>query len=172
MQVAHSIAHMFNSISGETLFGKIITAAGSLAVAYISPIVGLLVACFATSMIDMYYGIKVARKYKKKITSGKTWKGTLHKIKDEFAILLLARLIEHTILGIDNTFILTGGAAVIITLTEMWSILENLNTLNPDGPWKSLGKFLKKKGEDFVGIELKHKDNEHTDDNTNTDKES
>jgi hypothetical protein len=61
-------------------------------------------------------------------------------------------------------FILTGGATVVIALTELWSILENLNTLNPEGPWKALGKFLKKKGEDFIGTEIDLND----DDITNT----
>lgn len=51
-------------------------------------------------------------------------------------------------------FVLTGGATVIIGLTELWSILENLNTLNPKGPWRALGKFLKKKGEDYIGSEI------------------
>jgi len=51
-------------------------------------------------------------------------------------------------------FVLTGGTTVIIALTELWSIIENLNTINPHGPWKALGKFLKKKGEDYIGTEI------------------
>lgn len=69
--------------------------------------------------------------------------------------------------------ILSGGVTVIVTLTELWSILENLNTLNPDGPWKALSRFLKKKGEDYTGIELElNKDSnskpndEHSNDNS------
>ena len=62
----------------------------------------------------------------------------------------------------SGVFVLTGGATVIITLTEMWSILDNLNTVDPNGPWRMLGKFLKKKGEDYTGIELN--EDEHTDD--------
>jgi hypothetical protein len=60
-------------------------------------------------------------------------------------------------------FVLTGGATVIIGLTELWSILENLNTLNPDGPWKALGKFLKKKGEDYIGTEIELNDGDTND---------
>lgn len=63
----------------------------------------------------------------------------------------------------SGVFILTGGVTAIITLTEMWSILENLNTVDPNGPWRMLGKFLKRKGEDYTGIEL-DKDDEHIDD--------
>ena len=55
---------------------------------------------------------------------------------------------------------MTGGATVIIALTELWSIIENLNTLNPDGPWKALGKFLKKKGEEYIGTEININDDD------------
>lgn len=66
-------------------------------------------------------------------------------------------------MGAEATTVLSGGATVLICLTELWSILENLNTLNPDGPWKVLKKYLKKKGEDLAGIEL----DEHDLDDTN-----
>lgn len=50
----------------------------------------------------------------------------------------LARLIEFTVLDYSGVFVLTGGITVIISLTELWSIIENLNTLYPKGPWKVL----------------------------------
>ena len=37
-------------------------------------------------------------------------------------------MLEYAVLGTEGVFVLTGGATVIITLTEIWSILENLNT--------------------------------------------
>ena len=67
---------------------------------------------------------------------------------------MLCRGLEHAIMGAEGLTVLSGGATVLICLTEIWSILENLNTLDPNGPWKVLGKFLKKKGEDFTGIEI------------------
>lgn len=76
------------------------------------------------------------------------------KLFDEFTIISLARLLESSVFGADDISILTGGTTVIIGLTELWSILENLNTLNPKGPWKALGKFLRKKGEDYIGTEI------------------
>ena len=148
------MGHMFHSLSGNTWFGKIAIAGGALLTAYFTPIVGLLAACFSCSVVDMCYGIKVAAKQGKKITSKKNWKGTLIKIKDEFALILLAHLIEYVLFGADAQVILSGGITAIVTLTELWSILENLNTLNPDGPWRTLSKFLKHKGEEYTGIEL------------------
>lgn len=152
MNILASIGNTFNTISNGTEIGKLAVAASAILVAYISPIVGLLVACFACSITDMIYGIKVAKRLGKKITSKKNWKGTLTKIKDEFALILLAHLLEYVI-GYGDSFILSGGIAVIICLTEILSILENLNTLNPEGPWKLISKFLKKKGSDIMDID-------------------
>lgn len=166
IKVCSSIYEVINTISGNTILGKICVAAGALITAYFTPIIGLLTCCFAASTIDMFYGIAVAKKQHCKITSDHTRHGTWNKIKAEFAIIGLARMLEYAVLGTEGVFVLTGGATVIITLTEMWSILENLNTLYPDGPWRSLSKFLKKKGEAYTGVEIELK--EHDDDKDNT----
>lgn len=161
-----SIITAINSISGNTFVGKTIIAIGALLTAYFTPIIGLLITCFATSFVDMVYGIQVAKMQHSKITSSKTRRGTWNKMKAEFAIIALARLLEFTVVGTTGVFVLTGGATVIITLTELWSILENLNTLYPNGPWRSLSKYLKKKGEAYTGIDLDfNKDDKH--DNSN-----
>jgi len=153
---------MFEGFSMGTWYGKVLIGLGSALTAFYSPIAVLLIACFIFSMTDMVYGIRVACKQKKKIESSKNWKGTITKILDELTIISLARLLEFSVLGEKGVFILTGGATVIIGLTELWSILENLNTLNPKGPWRALGKFLKKKGESYIGTEIEIHD-EHTD---------
>ena len=88
----------------------------------------------------------------------------MRKIIDEFTIIALAHGIEWSILDESGVFLLTGGVTAIITLTELWSIIENLNTIDPNGPWKFLGKKIKKKGEDYVGVELEFDRNEHDDD--------
>ena len=157
---------MFQGLSGNTWLGKVAIAGGALLTAYFTPIIGLLAACFSCSVVDMCYGIKVAARQGKKITSKKNWKGTLIKIKDEFALILLGHLIEYVPFGAEATLWLSGGITAIVTLTELWSILENLNTLNPDGPWRALSKFLKVKGEEYTGIELDL--NEHGDSNDNS----
>lgn len=145
---------MFEGFSAGTTVGKFLIGAWSLLVGFFSPIVALLVSCFTFTIVDMIYGIRVAKKQKQKITSDKNWKGTLTKLMDEFMIISLARMLEYAVLDDTGVFILTGGATVVISLTELWSILENLNTLNPKGPWRALGRFLKKKGEDYTGINI------------------
>lgn len=163
--IINSIGNMFQGLSAGTTLGKVAIAAGSLITAFYSPIALLLAACFAFTATDMFYGIKIACKNKKKIESHKNWKGTLTKLADEFVIISLARLLELAVLNQDGVFVLTGGATTIIALTELWSIIENLNTLNPHGPWKALGRFLKKKGEDYIGTEI-----DLSDGNTNSNK--
>lgn len=164
-RLIEAIGRMFEGFSFGSSAGKVAIAAGSLLTAFYSPIVALLVACFAFTTADMIYGIKVALKQKQKITSDKNWRGTIIKILDEFSVISLARLLEFAILGDTGVFVLTGGVTVIVCLTEMWSILENLNTLDPHGPWRALGKFLKKKGEDYVGTEIELNDGNDSVDN-------
>lgn len=162
-QTLQSIGNSINAMTQGTFIGSVLTGALAALTAFLAPVKGLLLVCFATTVVDMIFGIKVARKFKKKIESNKNWKGTLRKILDEFTIILLAHGIEWAVLDQSGVFLLTGGVTAIITLTELWSIIENLNTIDPKGPWRVLGKFLKKKGEDYTGIELDF-DNEHTDD--------
>ena len=149
-----SIQRMFEGMSFGTTFGKIGIVAGTVLTAVYTPIIALLVSCFAFTVIDMFYGIRVAVHNNNKLESNRNWKGTLRKLLDEFSIISLARLLEYSVLGTEGVFVLTGGATVILCLTELWSILENLNTLDPSGPWKALGRFLKKKGEEHIGFEI------------------
>lgn len=171
MSILQSIQNTLNNISNNlesmaqgTFVGKLFISTGAVLTAYFTPILGLLLTCFSTTIVDMLYGFKLAHKQHKKITSDRNKKGTLTKLRDEFAIICLARMIEFTVIGTSGVFILTGGATVIIALTEIWSILETLNTLNPNGPWRSLSKFLKKKGEDYTGIDLDINDNNSSND--------
>ena len=171
MSILQSMQNTLNNISNHlesmtqgTFVGKLLISTGAVLTAYFTPILGLLLTCFSTTIVDMLYGFKLAHKQHKKITSDRNRKGTLTKLRDEFAIICLARMIEFTVIGTSGVFILTGGATVIIALTEIWSILETLNTLNPNGPWRSLSKFLKKKGEDYTGIDLDINDNNSSND--------
>lgn len=158
------IGNAVNAVANNSVIGKFLVSAGTVATAFLAPVQYLLLICFATTIVDMIFGMRVARKFKQKIESGKNWSGTLRKILDEFLIILLAHGIEWAVLDQSGVFILTGGVTAIITLTELWSIIENLNTVDPNGPWRIIGKFLKKKGEDYTGITLEFDKDEHNDD--------
>lgn len=164
-QTFSGIANTINTMVQGSSVWKFMLGVGSAIVSYFAPIWYLLVICFAATAVDMFYGFKVARKLKNKIESSKNWNGTIRKIRDEGIILSLLHGLEWAVFDESGVFLLTGGAAVIITMTEIWSIIENLNTLDPNGPWRALGRFLRKKGEEYTGVELDLKD-EHTDDTT------
>lgn len=164
--LTHTIQHMsatLNTIANGSAIGAAIIGVCSAVIGFLTPIKWLLCVCFATTVIDMIYGFKVARKQNKKIESGKNWTGTISKLWHEFVIIAIAHGIEWAILDETGVFLLTGGVTAIIALTEFWSIIENLNTLDPNGPWRIIGKFLKKKGEDYTGIEIDF-NNGHTND--------
>ena len=164
--LSQALQHMYatiNTMVNGSAVGKFFIGLGSAVVSYLTPIKWLLCICFVTTVVDMIYGFKVARKQNRKIESGKNWTGTISKLWHEFIMIAMAHGIEWAVLDETGVFLLTGGVTAIIALTEFWSIIENLNTLDPNGPWRIIGKFLKKKGEDYTGIELDF-DNEHTDD--------
>ena len=164
LHTLEQIGNTVNTIVNGSFLGKLLVSASAVITAFLAPIQWLLVICFATTVLDMISGMRVAKKLKQKIQSSKNWSGTLRKILDEFMLVLLAHGIEWSILDESGVFVLTGGVTAIITLTELWSIIENLNTVDPDGPWRIIGKFLKKKGEDYTGIELDFDKDEHNDD--------
>lgn len=139
----------------DTGIGKYLIMASAFLSTFFLPILPILLITFIATIVDMYYGIKVARMNGVEPQSRYMWTGTLRKIRDTFVIITMAHAIETTIISkFIESPILVGGASIIITLTEMWSILENMNTLNPKGPWRVLGKFLKKKGSTYLNVDL------------------
>lgn len=155
------IMHTLDRLSGHSSIAQ----GGVITMAFLSsffvPLVPVVLTCFGVSLIDLYYGLKVG-KMNKRIESRRAWEGTLRKGKDILVILTAARGVElYVLCGIAGTA-LVGGFATIVALTEMWSVLENLNTLNPKGPWRLLGRFMKKKGQDITGLDLNELKNEPT----------
>lgn len=154
MDILSSIGSTINAIAGD-FYSKLALIVGATATAFFTPIAGLIAACFILNIADLITGLEVAVKQGKTLWSRKMWTGTIKKIRQESVVIILMHVIEHFAMStITTTTVLSGGATVLICLTELWSILENLNTVNPQGPWKMLDSFLKKKGEDIVGIKF------------------
>ena len=104
MSILQSMQNTLNNISNNlesmtqgTFVGKLLISTGAVLTAYFTPILGLLLTCFTTTIVDMLYGFKLAHKQHKKITSDRNRKGTLTKLRDEFAIICLARMIEFRV---------------------------------------------------------------------------
>ena len=143
-RLSTSVGRMLDGVTAGSTFGKIGVVLGSFLAALYAPITLLLVFIWK-KRIKIVQTASLAMCLTAAVMSF---------MNDEFSILSLARLLEYSVIGAEGVFVLTGGATIILCLTEFWSILENLNTLNPKGPWKALGRFLKKKGEEHIGFEL------------------
>lgn len=147
------ILETIQRITNNSPIAQIGVALGALISNFFLPILPVIITCFGLILVDLYYGLSVAKR-NKRIYSKIGWRGTCQKLKDTFTIIALVRGVELYILaGITGTT-LVGAAATIIGLTELWSILENMNTINPNGPWRALGKYMKIKGSEVIGIDL------------------
>lgn len=105
---------------------------------------------------DAFLGCKVSRKKGIKCESRRFWK-TLRKIGWASAIVWFANAIDTHILTSFNAHLVEIFAGLIAGV-EFWSILENLSTLYPDGPWRILSKVLKSKGEKYLDITIDKED--------------
>ena len=59
-----SIGNTINSMVNGSFVGKMLVSAGAAITAFLAPIQWLLVICFATTTLDMIFGMRVARKFK------------------------------------------------------------------------------------------------------------
>ena len=46
----------------------------------------------------------------------------------------------------------------IVCGVELWSMIENLQAIDPTGPWKIFSKFIRSKGEKYLDITIEKKD--------------
>lgn len=104
----------------------------------------------------MVLGCKVAIKNNKKCESRKLWK-TLRKFGWCTAIVWFANAIDVSILTSFDAHLVEFFAGAIAGV-ELWSVIENLSTLYPNGPWKVLSKFIKSKGEKYLDITIEKED--------------
>lgn len=154
-----SIDTTLNTIANNSIAVKVWIACCAFVSGFFVPIQFCILFVFCMILLDMYYGIKVSVKLKLKIESSKSWNGTIRKMRDTFLLLCSIRGMEYFIINTWlDTKMLTCSTALLISLTEIWSVLENLNTLDPNGPWKLVSKFLRKKGEEYTGIDISNND--------------
>lgn len=154
------IQRIIETMSSNATVNQLLLISVTFVVNFFVPIIPIILTCWFCIFVDMYYGIKVSIKLNKnkpdhKVQSRLSWRGTISKLKDTATLLMLTQAIETFIIGDDSPLsVLTGTAAVVITVTELWSIIENLNTLNPDGPWRVFAAVLRKKGEKHLDVDL------------------
>lgn len=121
-----------------------------------TPIIFVLLLLGLLIITDAILGCKVSIKKNRKCESRRFWK-TLRKFGWSCAIVWFASRIDADILISFNAH-LSELFAGLIAGVELWSIVENLNTLYPDGPWRILSKVIKSKGEKYLDITVDKED--------------
>ena len=61
-QTLHSIGNAISSITQGSVLGDVAVGALATIAGFVAPIESLLLICFATTIVDMIFGIRVARK--------------------------------------------------------------------------------------------------------------
>lgn len=108
------------------------------------------------TIIDMILGIRVSILNGIKPQSRKLW-STIKKLGWSTMIISCAHLTDTFIIPSINTHLVEAFAGMIAGV-ELWSIVENLHTLDPTGPWRIFEKFIKSKGEKYLDITIDKKD--------------
>lgn len=134
----------------------LLTGAFSWVAGSFAPLWTVLFILLLIILVDAYLGSKIAFKNQKKFESRRLWK-TLHKFGWCSAIIWFANQIDVSILVSIDAHLVEFFAGLIAGV-ELWSVIENLATLYPDGPWKLLNKFIRKKGEKYLDITIDRED--------------
>ena len=100
----------------------------------------------------MILGIRVSLSNGEKIQSRKFW-STVKKLCFSSLMISCGHLVDEYILTSIDAHLVEGFAGV-----ELWSMVENLQTLDPTGPWKIFSKFIKRKGEKYLDITIDKED--------------
>lgn len=101
---------------------------GLLVLAFFSPLKGVILTLILLICLDLITGLIAALKNKTKVTSAKLSRTVTKTLVYLFTIMLVQICAEYVIL-IDNIPI-TNMVASFIILTELQSVLENLNKLS------------------------------------------
>ena len=163
------IEKMLPYITKNTTINKTFLWLTSIATGLIMPVLPMLLVCYVAMIVDTFYGIKVAITLKNKVESRRTWVGLFKKFRDVSIVMLLLHAIELYIIGKDSMFaVIVVVFSTLVCANEVLSIAENLNTIDPHGPWKVFGKYLKKKGTQTLDVDLEELTDKQNDNTTTT----
>lgn len=137
-------------------FACVGTSITSMLSTFFLPIWIPIVATCILTLIDMILGMKVALNKGEKIQSRKAW-ATIRKLCFSTMMISCGHLVDQYILTSFNAHLVECFAGMVAGV-ELWSMMENLHTLDPTGPWKLFKKFLKNKGEKYLDITIDKED--------------
>ena len=124
-------------------FTCISTALSSAVSTFFVPIWLPIVAVGILMIIDMILGIRVSLSNGERIQSRKFW-STVKKLCFSSLMISCGHLVDEYILTSIDAHLVEGFAGLVAGV-ELWSMVENLQTLDPTGPWKNSASSLKEK---------------------------
>lgn len=136
----------------EKLFTCLFTTALGCFSTFFLPIWTTIMAVCALIFIDMILGIRVSISKGMRIESRRFW-STLKKFGWSAMAISCAHITDTYIMTSFDAHLVEAFAGMIAGV-ELWSIVENLQTLDPTGPWRICSKFVKTKGEKYLDITI------------------
>lgn len=137
-------------------FACIGTTLTSVLSTFLLPIWVPIIAVGILIIIDMILGIRVSLSNGEKVQSRKFW-STIKKLCFSSLMICCGHLVDEYIISSIDLHLVEGFAGLVAGV-ELWSMVENLQTLDPTGPWKIFSKFIKKKGEKYLDITINKED--------------
>lgn len=113
--------------------------------AILMPIKYPLIVALVFILVDLYYGLRVAKKVRKKIDWNYMWRTTVDKFIDSSLIIILGHLIDVYIPYLGDKISLCSFFSWFVCITQLISILSNQITLHPQSPLKLLKVIVNKK---------------------------
>lgn len=113
--------------------------------AILMPIKYPLIVALVFILVDLYYGLRVAKKVRKKIDWNYMWRTTVDKFIDSSLIIILGHLIDVYVPYLSDKISLCSFFSWFVCITQLISILSNQITLHPQSPLKLLKVIVNKK---------------------------
>lgn len=113
--------------------------------AILMPIKYPLIVALVFILVDLYYGLRVAKKVRKKIDWNYMWRTTVDKFIDSSSIIILGHLIDVYVPHLGDKISLCSFFSWFVCITQLISILSNQITLHPQSPLKLLKVIVNKK---------------------------
>lgn len=140
----------------EKMLTCVMTAVVSSLSTFLLPIWTTVIAVCVLILIDMILGTRVSINKGEPFQSRKLG-STLKKFGWSSMAISCAHIMDMYIITSFDAHLVELFAGMIGGV-ELWSILENLQTSDPTGPWKIFSKVLKTKGERYLDITIEKED--------------
>lgn len=134
----------------------LLTGAAGWISTFFAPIWSVIVVVCVFIFLDAVLGTKVSMQYGNKFESRRLW-STLKKFGNCAMIISCCHLMDTEIIKSIDMHLVEIFSGIVCGV-ELWSMIENLQAIDPNGPWRIFSKFIRSKGEKYLDITIEKKD--------------